>query len=76
MIGFFGLPHGTELIIVLVLALLLFGHRLPGLARSLGSGITEFKRGLKDGTKDDAELGAGKDEGESTSANQSDSPKA
>ena len=38
-----------ELIVILVVVLLLFGHRLPGMARSLGSGITEFKRGLKDG---------------------------
>jgi sec-independent protein translocase protein TatA len=39
-----------EIIAVLVVVLLLFGHRLPGMARSLGSGITEFKRGLKDGS--------------------------
>ena len=49
MIGF-GIPHGMELLIVLAVVLLLFGHRLPGMARSLGSGITEFKRGLKDGS--------------------------
>ena len=46
-----------EIVAVLVVALLLFGHRLPGMARSLGSGITEFKRGLKDGQK--PEGGAG-----------------
>ncbi len=57
MIGF-GLPNGWEWIIILVVILLLFGHRLPGMARSLGSGITEFKRGLKDGSKEGA---AGKD---------------
>lgn len=51
MIGF-GIPGGYEWIIVLVIVLLLFGHRLPGMARSLGSGITEFKRGLKDGSKE------------------------
>ena len=39
-----------ELIVILVVVLLLFGHRLPGMARSLGSGITEFRRGLKDGS--------------------------
>ncbi len=38
-----------EWIAILVVTLLLFGHRLPGMARSLGSGITEFKRGLKEG---------------------------
>jgi TatA/E family protein of Tat protein translocase len=41
-----------EIVAILVVVLLLFGHRLPGMARSLGSGITEFKRGLKDGAKD------------------------
>ncbi|MCR9244065.1 MAG: twin-arginine translocase TatA/TatE family subunit [bacterium] len=57
MIGF-GLPNGMEWIIILVVILLLFGHRLPGMARSLGSGITEFKRGLKDGNKEGAKEGA------------------
>jgi TatA/E family protein of Tat protein translocase len=40
-----------EIIAILVVVLLLFGNRLPGMARSLGSGITEFKRGLKDGSR-------------------------
>lgn len=40
---------GYEWIIILVVALLLFGHRIPGMARSLGSGIVEFKKGLKGG---------------------------
>lgn len=38
---------GWEIWIVLAVALLLFGHRIPGMARSLGSGIVEFKKGLK-----------------------------
>ena len=41
-----------ELLLILAVVLLLFGHRLPGMARSLGSGITEFKRGLQDGAED------------------------
>ena len=33
--------------IVLLLALLLFGNRLPSIARSVGLSITEFKKGVK-----------------------------
>ena len=40
----------TELIIVLVIILLLFGStRLPKLARSLGQASKEFKTGVKEG---------------------------
>ena len=47
----FGIPGGWEWIVILAVVLLLFGHRLPGMARNLGSGITQFKRGLKEGEK-------------------------
>lgn len=42
-----GLFSGYEIWIVLAVALLLFGHRIPGMARALGSGIVEFKKGLR-----------------------------
>lgn len=42
-----GLPHGFEWIIILGIALLVFGNRLPSLGKSLGKGIVEFKKGLK-----------------------------
>ncbi len=45
----FVLPGGAEIWIILIIALLLFGHRIPGMARSLGSGIVEFKKGLRGG---------------------------
>jgi len=35
-----------EMMIVGVIALLLFGKRLPEVARSLGKGIVEFKKGV------------------------------
>ena len=36
-----------ELLIVVFVALLLFGHRLPSVMRSLGRGVVEFKRGVQ-----------------------------
>jgi len=36
-----------EIVVILVIALLLFGKRLPEVGRSLGKGIVEFKKGIK-----------------------------
>jgi sec-independent protein translocase protein TatA len=36
------------MLIVLVIAVLLFGSRLPEVGRSLGKGLMEFKKGLND----------------------------
>lgn len=36
----------TEILVILVIALVLFGHKLPEVARSLGKGIIEFKKGF------------------------------
>ncbi len=36
-----------ELMIVGMVVLLLFGNRLPSVMRSLGIGITEFKKGVR-----------------------------
>ena len=39
---------------ILIIVLLLFGARkLPDLARSLGSSVNEFKKGMSEGAKDD-----------------------
>ena len=44
----------TELIIILVIVLVLFGStRLPKLARSMGQASKEFKKGVSEGDKDD-----------------------
>ncbi len=51
-----------EIIVILVIALLLFGTRLPKVARSLGQGVSEFKGGLK-GIKDEVDK-AGEKESE------------
>ena len=37
-----------ELVVIGVIALLIFGPRLPSVMRSLGRGIVEFKKGLRD----------------------------
>lgn len=42
----FGLPGGMEYVVIGLIALLLFGNRLPGVARSLGQAFHEFKAGL------------------------------
>lgn len=42
----------TELIVVLVIVLILFGgKKLPDLARSLGRSLGEFKKGKEEGEK-------------------------
>ena len=53
-------PGPLQMLIVVGIALLLFGNRLPGVMRSLGRSVVEFKKGVNgieeeiDGaTKDD-----------------------
>jgi sec-independent protein translocase protein TatA len=59
-----------ELIIVLVIALVIFGpKRLPDLGRSLGTGMREFKDSITSGNKDDDD-----DEPSAVTAAHSDDP--
>ncbi len=53
-LAFFSMPGGYEWLIIGLVALLLFGKRLPGVAKSLGQAMHEFKSGLA-GKAGDAE---------------------
>ena len=50
----FSMPGGIEWIIILIVALLIFGKRLPEVMKSIGRGIVEFKKGVK-GVEDEVE---------------------
>ena len=70
----------ADLLVVLVIVLLFFGpKRLPGLGRSLGSGIREFKDGISShnsGSKDEEQpdqLASGSGSGDSSRVGSGDS---
>jgi sec-independent protein translocase protein TatA len=42
-----GMPGPFETLIILVLAVLLYGQRLPEVARKVGKGFAEFQKGLR-----------------------------
>lgn len=56
-------PGGTELVIILIIVLVLFGGaKLPGLARSLGQSMTEFRKASREGAQEEQEAQGGEDD--------------
>ena len=43
-----GMPGPFELVVILIIAVLLFGKRLPSLAYSAGNSLVQFKKGFKE----------------------------
>jgi sec-independent protein translocase protein TatA len=51
-VAIFGLGT-TELVVIALIVLVLFGSRLPRAARGFGQSIKEFKRGVREGNRED-----------------------
>jgi sec-independent protein translocase protein TatA len=51
----FGAP---EMIVVGLIALVLFGNRVPEVMRSLGKGISEFRKGMTNVEQDIRQIGS------------------
>lgn len=69
--------RGQELLIVLLIVLLIFGARkLPDLARSLGASAKEFRKGVSEGSEDNAEAQASEAPAEDKPAPETTAPDA
>jgi sec-independent protein translocase protein TatA len=50
------MPGHWEMLVILIVALLIFGRRLPEIARSMGRSLTEFKKGINEAKDSTDEL--------------------
>ena len=51
-----GWPQGWEWLVILAVALVIFGRRLPEIARNIGKSLTEFKKGIEEAKETRDEL--------------------
>ena len=57
----FWTPGPLEIILILAVLIVLFGRRLPEIARNFGKSLTEFKKGIKE-TQDEVTKAVDTDE--------------